>query len=144
MSSSSEQFLFPDPYPEGVQVFLIVYQILTFLLLVFVVWFLIRRRNHRVIQPRGLLTLIPFLCLSYVQGVVITISFIRGKPPFCGTLTIVFTALSVLVRPPATPAPYPCPLLLSLFKSFVLNDNGCFHQELKKKKFSQWKKTIRK
>jgi len=110
MSSSSEQFLFPDPYPEGVQVFLIVYQILTFLLLVFVVWFLIRRRNHRVIQPRGLLTLIPFLCLSYVQGVVITISFIRGKPPFCGTLTIVFTALSVLVRPPATPAPYPCPL----------------------------------
>jgi len=61
-------------------IFLIILQVAMTVLVVSVSWFLIRRRNHRVILPRDLLTLIPFLGIEYAQGLIVSVSIIIGKP----------------------------------------------------------------
>jgi len=76
-------------------IFLVVYYALLGLLLLFVVGMLELRRNHKVIVPRDVVTLIPFHILSYAQCVVIAVSIIEGKPEWCSSLVYSLVAIAV-------------------------------------------------
>jgi len=103
-TNPSPAWVFPDPASEGVMIFLVVYYALSFLVVVFVVAMLLLCRNHKVIVPRDLWTLIPFHIMQYALSVVAAVSIILGKPAFCTPLEVLYSVAPVFVSlPPLSP-----------------------------------------
>jgi len=88
-------FDFPDPAPVGVTIFLTIYLFVILVLLIPAIVLLIVRRNHKMLVPRSIGTLIPMLLSQYAAAVVFSLSLIMGKPPFCPALDAFYLLIPV-------------------------------------------------
>jgi len=82
------KFTFEEPAAWATSVFVCVYACINTILLVCSIILLIKRRQHRIIKYRNIVTLIPYLVYFYYLSIVQTVSIIMGKPKFCTIISV--------------------------------------------------------